>query len=142
MIWIRDERGRLSVDDAAIRARVKRGFRLVVFVTVILLSEPVVLFVAARRAGATGRGAELLAHSLAAVVLLVFLWTGLPVLRWIGAAALFVMGVLAVWEFAVARPGTGSALQAIHGAFGIAAAGLLDMSRSVKLYLAHREVRM
>ncbi len=48
MIWIKNERGRLLVDKAAVRARVDGGFTRVLLVTVILIAEPVVLFFGAR----------------------------------------------------------------------------------------------
>lgn len=142
MIWIKNERGRLLVDKAAVRARVEGGFTRVLLVTAILIAEPVVLFFGLRGDGMAGRGSAILGHSLAAFFLIFLLWTGIPVLRWIGAAALLVMGGLAVWEFVGARPGSGSLVQLIHGVLSVAAAGILGLSGSVKLYLAHREVRL
>ena len=140
MIWIKDKRGRLRVDKAAVRARVDRGFTLVLLVTVILIAEPIVVYLGVRADGMAGRCGVVLGHSLIALLLALILWTGVPVLRWIGAAALLVTGGLAVWDFVGARPGSGSPVQAIHGALSVAAAGILGLSSSVKLYLAHREV--
>ena len=140
MIWIKAKSGRLRVDEAAVKSRVDLGWKLVVFVTVILLGEPLVVFIGAPAEAVAGGGVVLLGHALAALLLTCLLWTGVPVLRWIGALALIVSGGFAVGDFLGARPVTGSLVQAIHGALSIAAAGILGLSRTVKLYLAHREV--
>ncbi len=140
MIWIKAKSGRLRVDEAAVKSRVDLGWKLVVFVTVILLSEPIVVFIGAPGEGVAGRGVVVLGHALAALFLTFLLWTGVPVLRWIGALALIVSGGFAVGDFLGVRTVTGSLVQAIHGTLSVAAAGILGFSRTVKLYLAHREV--
>ena len=140
MIWIKAKSGRLRVDEAAVKSRVDLGWKLVVFVTVILLSEPIVVFIGTAGEGAAGRGVVALGHALAALLLTFLLWTGVPVLRWIVALALIVSGGFAVGDFLGSRPATGSLVQAIHGALSVVAAGILGLSRTVKLYLAHREV--
>ncbi len=140
MIWIKAKSGRLRVDEAAVKSRVDLGWKLVVFVTVVLLSEPVVVFLGAFGEGVVVRTVVILGHALIALLLTFLLWTGVPVLRWIGALALIVSGGIAVGDFLGVRPVTGSLVQAIHGALSIAAAGILGLSRTVKLYLAHREV--
>ena len=88
MIWIKAKSGRLRVDEAAVKARVDHGWKLVLLVTVILLSEPIVVFIGAPGEGVGGRGVVVLGHALAALFLTFLLWTGVPMLRWIGALAL------------------------------------------------------
>jgi len=140
MIWIKAKSGRLRVDEAAVQARVDLGWKLVLLVTVILLSEPIVALLGAPGEGVAVHTFVILGHALTALFLTFLLWTGVPVLRWIGALALIVSGGIAVGDFLWARPVTGSLVQAIHGALSITAAGILGLSRTVKLYLAHREV--
>ncbi len=118
----------------------ERGLLLLVLVTIVILSEPVLRIIQINPRFLPSEVLVSGVHLIVSLVLVYVLWTGTPLFRWVCAVSLGVTGAYHLLEFLLA-PWPGDYWAALYGVLGILGLVALLLSRRIKLYLRYREAR-